>query len=181
MSVHVCACCVCICPDIDECQSPSTCANGICLNSEGSYTCENCPTGYRVSYDGELCDGEFNSTKLSLINSCITAHVYRIQSERTNVGRVIGSLLLGFFLVCRDLHWISNRLCCFTPDIDECALPTTCPQGTCTNTPGSYTCIICQPGFRVSEDGQQCDGEVFLCVCAGMCFCYVCILQHRCV
>lgn len=44
-------------PDIDECQSLSTCANGICLNSEGSYTCENCPTGYRVSYDGELCEG----------------------------------------------------------------------------------------------------------------------------
>lgn len=43
--------------DVDECQSLSTCANGICLNSEGSYTCENCPTGYRVSYDGELCEG----------------------------------------------------------------------------------------------------------------------------
>lgn len=45
--------------DIDECQSLSTCANGICLNSEGSYTCENCPTGYRVSYNGELCEGWF--------------------------------------------------------------------------------------------------------------------------
>lgn len=49
---------VCMCfTDIDECQSLSTCANGICLNSDGSYTCENCPTGYRVSYDGELCEG----------------------------------------------------------------------------------------------------------------------------
>lgn len=44
--------------DIDECQSLDTCANGICLNSEGSYTCENCPAGYRVSYDGELCEGK---------------------------------------------------------------------------------------------------------------------------
>lgn len=44
--------------DIDECQSLDTCANGICLNSEGSYTCENCPAGYRVSYHGELCEGK---------------------------------------------------------------------------------------------------------------------------
>lgn len=44
--------------DIDECQSLDTCANGICLNSEGSYTCENCPAGYTVSYDGELCEGK---------------------------------------------------------------------------------------------------------------------------
>lgn len=51
--------------DIDECQSLSTCANGICLNSEGSYTCENCPTGYGVSYDGELCEGLFNTTHLN--------------------------------------------------------------------------------------------------------------------
>lgn len=51
----------------------------------------------------------------------------------------------------------------FTADINECALPTTCPQGTCTNTDGSFTCIVCQPGFRVSEDGQQCDGEDWLC------------------
>lgn len=60
--------------DIDECQSLSTCANGICLNSEGSYTCENCPTGYRVSYNGELCEGWFiNTTHLNglLFNICI--------------------------------------------------------------------------------------------------------------
>lgn len=55
-------------------------------------------------------------------------------------------------------------------DIDECALTTTCPRGTCTNTEGSFTCINCQPGFRVSEDGQQCDGEAFGCVCAFVMF-----------
>lgn len=60
---------------------------------------------------------------------------------------------------------------CFPSDIDECALPTTCPRGTCTNTEGSFTCITCQPGFTVSEDGQQCEGEAFSCVCIGMCLC----------
>lgn len=43
--------------DIDECRSLSTCPNGICLNSEGSYSCVNCPTGFTVSPDGELCEG----------------------------------------------------------------------------------------------------------------------------
>lgn len=51
---------MCVFPsDIDECRSLSICSNGICLNSEGSYTCENCPTGYTVSLDGELCQGGF--------------------------------------------------------------------------------------------------------------------------
>lgn len=44
-------------PDIDECRSGSVCANGICLNSEGSYSCITCPSGYSVSLDGELCEG----------------------------------------------------------------------------------------------------------------------------
>lgn len=67
--------------------------------------------------------------------------------------------LCGSCLGSWALQWISNSLCCSTSDIDECALPTTCPQGTCTNTEGSFTCITCQPGFIVSEDGQQCEGE----------------------
>lgn len=118
------------------------------------------------------------STPLIYMNSSITPHVYLIQPERTSAGGVSGSCLPSwiwvFFLDCRDspvLQWMSNSLCCSTPDIDECALPTTCPWQTCTNTEGSFTCIKCQPGFRVSEDGQQCDGEAFGCVCTGMCFC----------
>lgn len=63
--------------DIDECQSLDTCANGICLNSEGSYTCENCPAGYRVSYDGELCEGE--SPPLLRLISCVPPHVFYMQ------------------------------------------------------------------------------------------------------
>ena len=43
--------------DIDECLSASICNNGICLNSDGSYSCTACPTGYLVSSDGELCAG----------------------------------------------------------------------------------------------------------------------------
>lgn len=79
------------------------------------------------------------------------------------------------------LQWMFNSMCCFTPDIDECALPATCPLGTCTNTEGSFTCMICQPGFRVSEDRQQCDGEGFGYVCVGMFFVvFVCLITGVC-
>lgn len=68
MLLNVCACVyVLYGSDIDECQSLSTCTNGICLNTEGSYICENCPTGYRVSYDGELCEGRFSQKDLRYI------------------------------------------------------------------------------------------------------------------
>lgn len=63
--------------DIDECQFLSTCANGICLNTEGSYTCENCPTGYGVSHDGEFCEGWFISSP-HIIDSTLAAFVNNI-------------------------------------------------------------------------------------------------------
>lgn len=144
-------------PDIDECQSLSTCVNGICLNSEGSYTCENCPTGYRVSFDGELCEG------------------WLIENYSVN-----GAFSYFWVCCCENIaicQWMSKSPYCFLTDIDECALPTACPQGTCTNREGSFTCVVCEPGFRVSEDGQRCDGEsLWWNVLA-----YVCMLESRCV
>lgn len=149
--------------DIDECQSLSTCANGICLNLEGSYICEDCPTGYRVSYNGELCEGWFiqhcSSEWTHENTACLKFRLTEPQFRSTGETSV--------------LRWMSNSLCCFTPDIDECALPATCPLGTCTNTEGSFTCVICQPGFRVSQDGQQCDGEGFWICLHRNVLCYV--------
>ena len=52
--------CVCVCvslSDVDECQSQALCVNGVCVNSEGSFSCISCPPGYTVSADGELCQG----------------------------------------------------------------------------------------------------------------------------
>lgn len=33
-------------------------------------------------------------------------------------------------------------------DIDECLMPSTCPDEQCVNSPGSYQCIPCTEGFR---------------------------------
>lgn len=81
--------------DIDECQSLATCANGICLNSEGSYTCEHCPAGYRVSYDGELCEGKS-------LNELLRAATCAFYTACKNVCFLYGSCLECSILGCRD-------------------------------------------------------------------------------
>ena len=45
------------CRDVNECDLDSNlCQNGICRNTEGSYTCD-CDSGFEVSYDGKSCIG----------------------------------------------------------------------------------------------------------------------------
>lgn len=43
--------------DIDECQSPDICPLAACINSEGSYSCMTCDSGYKVSSDRHTCEG----------------------------------------------------------------------------------------------------------------------------
>ncbi len=174
--VHACLCCMCF-------TQISTSASLCPPVPTGFVWTQKALTRVRTALQGTKYHMTGSSVKVSCSS---TAHLNELLRNTTCIlnsawkssGGVSGSWLSSwiwvFFLACRDtpvLQCMSNSLCCFTPDIDECALPTTCPQGTCTNTDGSFTCIICQPGFKVSEDGQQCDGEVFGRVCARMCFC----------
>lgn len=46
---------------------------------------------------------------------------------------------------------------CYFADIDECRHPGTCPDGRCVNSPGSYTCLACEEGYR-GQSGS-CVGE----------------------
>lgn len=43
-------------PDINECERPSNCQRGRCINSMGSYHCD-CPTGYTL-VGGRRCQGQ---------------------------------------------------------------------------------------------------------------------------
>ena len=43
--------------DVDECASRASCPTGLCLNTEGSFTCSACQSGYWVNEDGTACEG----------------------------------------------------------------------------------------------------------------------------
>lgn len=47
----------CVYADIDECTARAPCPSRLCLNTEGSYSCMSCDTGYAVSRDGSMCEG----------------------------------------------------------------------------------------------------------------------------
>ncbi|TMS21110.1 Latent-transforming growth factor beta-binding protein 2, partial [Larimichthys crocea] len=179
--------------DVNECETGNACPVGICINTAGSYTCQNCRPGFGPSADGLRCEdvNECSQGDLCLGGVCANTEGsytctrckagYRVSQDRQRCEDIDecqspSTCANGICLNSEGSYTCENcptgyrvsydgELC---DDIDECALPTTCPQGTCTNTPGSYTCIICQPGFRVSEDGQQCD-DVDECLLANMC------------
>lgn len=54
---------------------------------------------------------------------------------------------------------LSSFVC--SSDIDECQTPGACPTGVCTNTEGSFSCVACDPGFRVAPNGLSCEGGWF--------------------
>ena len=48
---------LCAYADINECTALAACPSGLCLNTEGSYSCMACDAGYTVSRDGSTCEG----------------------------------------------------------------------------------------------------------------------------
>ncbi len=42
--------------DVDECRDPSSCPNGVCVNTLGSFQCQHCGPGFRPA--GERCVGK---------------------------------------------------------------------------------------------------------------------------
>lgn len=51
--------------DVNECLR-NPCANGICINNQGSFRCE-CPTGFQLQTDGKTCLGKYRILNLLLI------------------------------------------------------------------------------------------------------------------
>lgn len=45
----------------------------------------------------------------------------------------------------------------YIADVDECRDPSSCPDGVCVNTPGSFQCQACGPGFRPVD--ERCVGK----------------------
>uniref|UniRef100_A0A3B1IHS0 Latent transforming growth factor beta binding protein 2 n=1 Tax=Astyanax mexicanus TaxID=7994 RepID=A0A3B1IHS0_ASTMX len=164
--------------DINECAIPNKCPNGVCVNTEGSFTCE-CKNGFTKNWRGQCEDinecqaagmcanGRCVNTEGSFICTC--NHGYQT-TARNNSCQDVNECLLPDACphgTCVNLPG-SHRCRCYTgyqsspdgkgcEDVDECAHHSLCVEGVCVNTAGSFTCTQCEVGYRLSEDRQRCE------------------------
>ncbi|KAM9317035.1 latent-transforming growth factor beta-binding protein 1 [Gastrophryne carolinensis] len=126
------------CFDINECQEDTLlCANGDCLNLEGSYKCT-CRTGYESTSDSKQC---IDIDECQLINLCLNGKCHNTDGS--------------FKCSCHPGYQLSpsGDKCV---DIDECQDPSLCGNGECRNSRGSFTCL-CNEGYKLSAAGDQCE------------------------
>lgn len=138
-----------LCPDVDECAQGNLCLGGVCANTEGSYTCTKCKAGYRVSHDRQRCEGKSNST-VTAVRNVPGQSVSLLLCFATEFPPYI---IQSYSDVEKYLSW-----CVFYSDIDECQSLSTCANGICLNSEGSYICENCPTGYRVSYNGELCEG-----------------------
>uniref|UniRef100_A0A1X7T7F8 EGF-like domain-containing protein n=1 Tax=Amphimedon queenslandica TaxID=400682 RepID=A0A1X7T7F8_AMPQE len=120
--------------DIDEC-SLDVC-NQICINTQGSYTCE-CNLGYQFINNNSTCED---------INECETVDHNCTQTCSNTVGSYTCSCRAGY----KDNGYGNCT------DIDECSMGTSGCQQLCFNTNGSYYCQ-CNTGYKLMNDNSSCD------------------------
>uniref|UniRef100_A0A3P9BQ05 Latent-transforming growth factor beta-binding protein 2 n=1 Tax=Maylandia zebra TaxID=106582 RepID=A0A3P9BQ05_9CICH len=133
------------CEDVDECSQGDLCLGGVCANTEGSYICTRCKAGYRVSQDQQRCEGK---NSLQLFPAVLVIHSLSFPCKIDFPSKL-------HFLYVRNLYTDIHGV--FFPDIDECQSLSTCVNGICLNSEGSYTCENCPTGYRVSFDGELCE------------------------
>ncbi|XP_063820322.1 fibrillin-2 [Pseudophryne corroboree] len=122
--------------DVNECiENPGICANGHCINTDGSFRCE-CPMGYNLDYTGVNC---VDTDECSIGNPC----------GNGTCTNVIGT----FECSCEEGFEPGPMMNC--EDINECALNPLLCAFRCINTYGAYECT-CPVGYVLREDQRMC-------------------------
>ncbi|XP_074651609.1 fibrillin-3-like [Tubulanus polymorphus] len=123
--------------DVDECDEMDACANGMCINTDGSYRCE-CKTGYMLLPDGKTCIDE---------DECARHIAPCGQGECKNYAG-------GFRCICSNGFQPGSTGSC--EDRDECSDGEVQCAYRCQNTRGSYRCI-CPLGYKLADDAIHCE------------------------
>ncbi|XP_033634915.1 fibrillin-2-like [Asterias rubens] len=126
-----------ICTDINECYELGRCANGQCVNVQGSYYCQ-CNPGFDLTEDRMSCQ-DINECRVN-VNVCLHG----------TCQNTLGS----YDCLCFPGYKASvdSRYCV---DINECNNRGVCINGDCENLGGSYKCV-CQEGYKESSQPGQC-------------------------
>ncbi|XP_043193529.1 fibrillin-2-like isoform X1 [Amphibalanus amphitrite] len=166
------------CSDINECLlSPDICeGGGVCVNTEGSFTCE-CPAGLTLDSSGTKCvDLREEACHLRYRNGqCSQAleGTYKKSVCCCSVGAAWGSDRCeqcpppgssAFAELCpKGAGFIQLK------DINECTeIADMCKNGRCQNTVGSYECH-CSYGFSLDEAGVTCNDIDECSIMTGVC------------
>nr|CAD7439562.1 unnamed protein product [Timema bartmani] len=125
--------------DHNECSETGMCANGLCINMDGSFKCQ-CNNGYILSPTGHACidiDECYENPRICLNGRC---------------ENIPGS----YHCLCRPGFQpsIDGTFCV---DLDECEETGMCDNGKCVNIDGSFKCV-CDSGYKLGSDRKTCIG-----------------------
>lgn len=150
------------CADVDECQDPEICSNGMCRNTQGSFTCT-CRRGYQLSPDRRDCVDT---------DECE-------EDEETCMHGLCMNTDGSYMCDCFEGYKLSlDERYCY--DIDECQTVRMCQNGRCANTEGSYECS-CNEGYELTEDNLCEDKNECLDLACGPGTCENLIGSYRCI
>ncbi|XP_078480085.1 fibrillin-2-like [Lampetra fluviatilis] len=125
--------------DLDEClANPGICANGRCINTDGSFRCD-CPMGYNLEAAGFKC---VDANECSIGNPCGNGTCLNVPG--------------GFECTCDDGFEPGPMMTC--EDLNECSLNPLLCAFRCVNNFGSYECM-CPTGYVLREDRRMCKDQ----------------------
>ncbi|KAG7303794.1 hypothetical protein JYU34_010690 [Plutella xylostella] len=136
----------CVCPpgytghycesDIDECQVPKICNNGVCVNVPGTYQCY-----CRPGYTGDSCEQD--------IDECLSAPCRHGGSCRD----------LENNFECDCAEGFEGKDC--SVNIDDCAGAPCGAGGTCVDGVNDFTCLCPEglTGAKCEQDIDDCEGS----------------------